>query len=528
MDDKKRTVQLEAVMNAKKKGVTAIKVELEAALGRRNRVYDDNYVASEGMRRCQCTDGMITCPTCNGNSEHQCTACNGNGYNNDVSCGVCAGGGWTACQNDLCENGRNACAICEGDGEIPIDSNSVFENLNWCSEDVCFEWLMNRIAKKLEWTDEQIGGRFDRSGYTDMINPFEWMKFAKFYNDGSVDSELTFTVKLDNPENVFKIPLVIEAFVEMAAAMGSEMNVKGAGMHTAFIWHPTANYPSSHDDYPVEQYSDSRRLDSLSLKHYKKAVTQLLPALYLLGTTNEISRGLNYRLPKVVVDYRAESRSGNAKYAAITYRQGAMEFRLFDTCYDNIPAFLDNVVVMCNTLKYLSPKYKSPGIAGKVAGRMAFGNDSNDKLERLYSTVHHLEALNIGLERIKPSYYTIKEIKAARSFAKNKRVLKKLVQERIQRAENEFKEYNERFNWEIKVRIMRARAQYMEELVRQKKGEELQQLSEAEVDAQLTEKLTEYETSYESRRKTATKYVKERLKVIENQEVGQYTLQMAA
>lgn len=258
------------------------------------------------------------------------------------------------------------------------------------------------------------------------------LQYAEFYNDGSVDSEFTFTISLAEPENIFLLPKVIEIFNELATANGAGVDVDGAGMHMAFLNDPHCNYPA----YTTTTEEHHRRLGNFS-----RSMSMLLPAMYFLGTSSERSRGMSYRRPQVGYDTHR---------AAIDYRGGALEFRVFDTCYDTPNAILDNFVVMSKAIRYWRLKHLPSGLE-KIATRTRFGNDEGYELNRLYVTHEHLALLNEGLLRLKPSYYTIKQIKLQRKFEKNKRFLDKERIAQTKQAEVEFQEYEERFAWQLQV-----------------------------------------------------------------------------
>lgn len=511
----KRKAQLAAVERLKKKGVTAIKVELEAELNRdSHRVDDDDQSCPD------CTYGRVNCDTCDGDAEVQCTTCEGYGTTTvdgaEVVCGFCEGEGLVAC-SDECDDGYFDCSTCDGEGVIAPDTTDT----NWHSESVCANWLLQRIAAK---TGESFSGDDEEYQFTD---PFPWMSYAYFYEDGSVDSELTFTIRLDDPTVIFKLPLILDAWNEMAAEMGEDVDVRGAGMHMALLWDKDARYPSSADDYTREHDSMSNRLPEAQLTNFKRSMTQLLPALYFLGTGSTRSRGLGYRLPKISVDYRRDSQHGNPKYSAIVYKQGAMEFRLFDTCYDQPTIILDNIVVIANTMKYLSTDYRDPTIARKLGiDSLSFGRDSGDTIERFYSHITHLEALNIGLERLKPSYQTIRAIKEARGFTKTRRQLSRVAEERRLQAEREYAEYLERFEWELKAREHEARASYLLDLSKYSSVTDLKAMTPEQTETTLTAKVAAYVKLYQGRKKSATDYIKDRMKRLEEGERGIYTLDL--
>ncbi len=252
--------------------------------------------------------------------------------------------------------------------------------------------------------------------------PLAPLTYCEFYHDGSVDSEFTFTLLLDNPENIFLLPKIVEIWNDFCNDNGMP-SIQGAGMHMAFL--TSGVYPANRQQGYAERYSN-----------FKKSMTMLLPALYFLGASCERSRGLEYRKPFVgIEDHRS----------AIDYRNGALEFRVFDPCYHTPEMILDNFVVMSRTLKYWRTKYK-PGIE-KICRKAQFGVDSGRELERFYCTYTHIDLLNAGLKLLKPGYLTIKEIKSQRKFSKSKNTLNKIKRQTLKDVKLEYAEYKDRVKW---------------------------------------------------------------------------------
>ena len=287
----------------------------------------------------------------------------------------------------------------------------------------------------------------DHGDYYTNWYPVRPLVYGEFYNDGSVDSEFTFTLMIDNEENVKLLPKIINIFNELAEEMGTEINVRGAGMHMALINDPDGRYPTSNPDD-----DDTHTMAS----NFQKSMMLLLPALYFLSSPSESSRALNYRRPQI---------SAREKYSAIAWRNGSLEFRCFETCYDQPETILDNLVVIRNCMRYWSPTYKSNGVEKKIK-ELAFGNDRGYTLDRLYMTAEHLDALNIGIHKIKPSYLKVREIKSQRGFKQTKRTIASQLRQLQKEATIEHKEYIQRMEFmkicvthEETARIMRRAAE---------------------------------------------------------------------
>lgn len=507
--------QIKAVNIIKQKGGTALKVELEANLNRGDYGSGDNACGGcDG-------EGSWSCGDCGGRGSWTCSHCDGEGTI-EVTSGIDPLAPVTAEECEFCDSGYIYCNDCT-DGRIECDDcdgepSSNSDGQAWGSESYCFNWLMNDIATRTGTSRNGEDNNFDYS----QTNPFPWMKYAKFYNDGSVDSELTFTVTLDNPDNVFYIPKVLESFKALASAIGEELEVEGAGLHTAVLFSPDASYPNGDDDYTRADVSSSNRLPSNQLVNFKRAMTQLLPALYFLGTSNHISRGLSYRRPNISVDYRRDENYGtSSKYSAISYRYGAMEFRVFDTCYDTPNAILDNIVVIANSFKYLSDEYKSPNLH-KIVEELRFGNDSSNDLDRFYTSVSHLDVLNAGLSRLKPSYYTITQLKQQRGFKRTKRTVKGLRKDFERKAQLAYEEYAERFEYEKRAVELRAMSTFLENISRMRTRS---QLNMETLEKEAKESALSYTQSWaKSHFSSAETYIGRRITEYEQQLHGNYSL----
>jgi predicted Ser/Thr protein kinase len=63
------------------------------------------------VARCNCADGKIRCPRCEGHGSIRCRACRGN---NSSDCDSCRGRGWQPCPTKGCTGGHIRCPTCEG------------------------------------------------------------------------------------------------------------------------------------------------------------------------------------------------------------------------------------------------------------------------------------------------------------------------------------------------------------------------------------------------------------------------------
>lgn len=426
--DKKQLREEEVVkaveaLKKHKYGMTGIKIELEANLNRRTPQYTS--ICDD------CNEGRIRCSSCASNLTYdECNACEGSGeiyddeYDDYETCDACGGSGEVGCSTCSPHQSRFGvgfvpCSTCNGEFRRFPRNTTDFNSTYACNQ---------YILKKLHPLGLSTRSRIQRK-----YIPKKPLVYTKFYVDGSVDSEFTATISVEKAENVLFLPKIVEAFNALAKENGGGCDTAGAGMHMAFVTGKDGKYPSNHAE-TTDSYQKTRYMN------YQDSMALLLPALYFLGTHNENTRGLSYRIPKV---------SDMEKRCAVSYRNGALEFRVFDTCYDMPEAVLDNVVVMKNSMKYWRKGYLDPGLS-KIAKAVKFGRDNDRKLERLYVSASHMALLNEGLERLKPSYYTITELKKQRNF--KLKMAHFINREKLAKedARKSYKEYEERFGWKLK------------------------------------------------------------------------------
>lgn len=433
LDEKKQHL-LEAMRFAKTKGATAIKIELEALLGRGS--------ASGG--NCDCSECVIARRE-SGDSTY-----------------------W-------------------GDEEC---LNSILDDLG-IPED--------RELRDGHGHAEMVYSRQDNR---DLGAEHQWLQYAEFYNDGSVDSELTITVRLDNEENAFKALDIIEAFKHLAEKIGNGMNVDGAGLHTAFLFTPTCTYPSRYNTGREVNFTEAQ------LTNFRAAMTHMLPALYFLAApangTNS-SRSLHFRAPNIGV-------FGN-KYSAIHVSGGAIEFRVFDTCYDVPEQMVDNLIVMGNSLKYLSDTYCGP--TDRVTS-YNFGNDRSRKLDRLYMNENAINLLYKHIDKLKPPYYGIRELRLQRGLNITRSSVKKLKEINVEKAELAWQEYEERWKMLQPVIKDQVRMNAIRKFINSAKMKDISKLTDAEIEGKVKEEIEEHLDHELSRRESKRDYcrrVSERLEV---------------
>jgi len=386
----KEVVQAIQKMKDSEFGLTGVKVELEAVFDR------DSMPGSR-----------INCPTCEGNEYVPCTHCDREG------CEEC----------DF--DGDIECPDCNGAGEIANELvGTNFHDMSSIHDTILEKLVPLGLARPLE-----EGGTSQYSHKYKVKYP---MVHSHVYADATVDTEMTFTLSMENPKTVLLLPDIIRAFTSLSEETGT-LRVDDAGMHISLLSHPNNVYPA--DDDPTDD-------DYLRYSNFKKSMTLLLPALYLLATHSQSTRKLGYRRP-----YIGANAHGDAHYNAIHYGYGALEFRIFDTCYDNPEQILDNLIVMSKCMKFWTFVY-TRNFLDRVTKQIRFGYNGGGHIDKFYVLNEHLELLNRGLKLIKPDYLSIAQIKKARNFTVTKQTVGKLNDELKLKVKNAYKEYEKRFQWD--------------------------------------------------------------------------------
>ena len=220
---------LEFIASCDYKG-TAVKIELEAQL---NRPYDS---------------GSSSCSTCDGDGYYYCESCD-DGSN---ECYECENENPARETCEACDEGYTVCDECNGDARVDCQecasSGSVDNDEDW-SEEGCEAYIRDHVP------DEAL----------------EAMVYGNFYNDGSVDSEFTFTLPIAKAEYALYF---IEAFNSLGNAIGNGISTGGAGMHIAILNDEDCNY---------EPGDDNNYIDRTKFQNFRRSMTPLLPALVLLS-----------------------------------------------------------------------------------------------------------------------------------------------------------------------------------------------------------------------------------------------------
>lgn len=378
---------------------TAYKIELEAQFGRLGFGEDDDERCNEcddGLVDCpndDCDDGWVGCETC----EQQGVVTDPNDATQEITCTDCDGEGSIRCPEEGCDDGYVRCSNECDEGWIHYES----EIPAWGHDRVCLEYILDEVASKLgvEWDNSAIGTMgVGMHNMAYVKNPIEGVSFAGFYNDGSVDSEMTVTIDIDKP---FIGMEFLAAWKKMGEAIGNGMDTDGAGMHIAILNSQNGTYPDGNSLHPIRA------------KNFQVAMERLMPALFFLSSCDWKSRALRFRMPRVTLPNEYGYDNQAAKYAAVSGWKNCFEYRVFETCYNKPQALLDYLIVIAKTLRYyrITPKklqwFGTIGDLGMKDGR---------GVNRFFYTTKHLQALDAGLKALKPTYKDIDTLKRERNF----------------------------------------------------------------------------------------------------------------
>lgn len=338
-----------AISYIKGKGFTHLKLELEGNLRRDS----DNYCDScggDGYYDCECDD--LTCDTCEGDSR------------------ICVEHGYRGNCPDDCQHLTQTCDTCGGNGYFDCD---VDHNCDYCNGS-------GRSGTHL--TDE-----YCESAILNSVSPEarEALTYGRFYCDGSVDSEYTFTIPI---EHARLVPEFMEAFKELSDET-EHLDDINAGLHISVL---------TEGKYPC-----SIPLKSTHLRNFEREVPKLLPALFFLGSHNYKSRHLRFRTPKV-----GHEKSG---YPAVNIYRGAIEFRLFQPCFDKPEAVFEYIETISKTLKF----YGTPTLKDIYFKEFVFP-EGKEVISRFYTTPEQVSVLDQGLKVLKPAGKTIEQLKRQRGF----------------------------------------------------------------------------------------------------------------
>lgn len=355
----------EAIQFIKLAGFPYIKVELEAHFRRRD---------SSNLR--------TKCEPCKATGQIKCTNCDGVGC---IDAGIARSLGrlYDSYPCEACNaNGSIRCEDCKGQGSIMTTPFDITK------DNLCEKYIKDQLSEE------------DRKK----------LVYARFYTDGSVDSELTFTVAIEDVEIV---PRVMKAFCNLKT-FTKYMDTYGAGLHTAVLLHKT--YPTS-TQFPRDK-----------INNFTIQVTKLLPALFFLASPDCRSRALGFRQPQI---------SSGSKYSAIyTKNNTVLEYRVFETCYNRPQAFYDYVEVIARTLEF----YHDPKKEVKQIGK-SFSFSEGQMVHRFFNSPESLAILYRRLKMLKPKGKTMAELRKERGFGYSKVNLMMKLFKRDAQAKAQFDEF---------------------------------------------------------------------------------------
>jgi hypothetical protein len=262
----------------------------------------------------------------------------------------------------------------------------------WAHPDYCQRYIMRHLSAE---TKAAIG-------------------FKHFYNDGTVDSELTFTLPIDEAHRAIE---VMQVFMSIGQKTG-HTNTDRAGMHLTVM--TSSVYPTR------------KRLSAPELRNFTTQINKLMPALFMAASHSGTTRGLRFRMPKV---------SHHDKYSAIyTHGGTCLEYRVFDPCYDEPEALLEKIQVIAATLKYFSAKTVS---LKHKSFELCIGSDSHAsyQLKDSLTSLDNLRAFNETLRLLKPAGIGERRFKAERGLKVDLAAIYKQAREQLDKYRFYYKAY---------------------------------------------------------------------------------------
>lgn len=484
-------------------GVTGIKIELEAVFGRDNyRNYCSIDSDCRGVEAQDCdycdNDRRVNCDDCDGTAMVDCSDCSGRGQRRQLSTGnmvthrACSGTGQVDCES------------CAGTGEVECDECETPEatcagiHLNGGTMATFNDYFLSKLVPLGLAEESDVGFSHRGNTYARKHRPIGALKYSRFYVDHSVDTECTFTLSVEeDPSVVLKLPEIVRAFTSIADIIGNGIDVRGAGMHMALLNSRGAVYPYEH-------------FDEQRFRNFQKSMHLLMPALYFLGSVDETSRGLHYRQPYV------NSPGHGSKYWAVNYAGGALEYRIFETCYQRPEAILDNIVVIANCMRHWTSEYTPHGLS-RITRSTRFGVDNSNRLDRFYRNRQHFELLFAGLEHLKPTYYTAEQLCEMRQFKITPSKLDEFMKESDTEIDRQYEEYCERYHKLVSLELSR----YVNKIAHERKLRMSTRNTAAieKIKLEASEKIAQV---YTLRDKNTF-----RRKLLERNQEGQYTLEEA-
>lgn len=225
------------------------------------------------------------------------------------------------------------------------------------------------------------------------------LDYYRCYHDGSVSTEVTFTIAATK---LHLVPLVIEAFHRAASSLSGTENysIANAGMHITIM--------------EESRYDNPKSLPSRKIRNFRDQMDRIVCGLFLLGSSDDLKTRSSYFRQGRVSDYE--------KYSAIyTHGDTCIEYRVFDPCYRKPERVRQFLSVIVKTLKFYSDvpkmlpatacKMRQPSIRERtrVGVSKAFGTMA--AMDSLFLSLGHIYPDSKKLQAVKKSYEE-KRIKA--------------------------------------------------------------------------------------------------------------------
>lgn len=327
------------------------------------------------------------------------------------------------------ENRYEDCTECDGRGFLHLFTSTGVEvdETTECTD--CYG--EGKVENEhTDYGDEGVCENFIR----DFISPEARaaINYMNFYNDGSVDSEITFTLPIDEPKYAIEM---IEAFNALAEAIGLGCDVEGAGMHVSVM---------AGSDYPTRTM-----LPSDKLMNFTNEVSKLIPVLFVAATSGDFTRGLNYREPQV---------SHSTKYSAIyTHGGTCLEYRLFETCYQRPEALYEYLGTIARTLEYYTDATKKVTYGNKKAAKASIGAQypiySQKGLKGFTELPEQIDVIKQQFKHVKPEGITMKEFMEHRGIKLNITDAKRTQAMKTIKVRKAYKEHIKAYEFNRKITL---------------------------------------------------------------------------
>lgn len=306
--------------------------------------------------------------------------------------------------------------------EANLSRRGSFGNNQYC-QDFMFDYL----AKKAGKSEEDIENRkaSNRTSGSHGVRNVTGLSllpkliYGEFYTDGSVDSEFTFTVKIEDAEYVLD---VMEAFKALAKRNKGGLDVRGAGMHFSVM--PSSKYPCP------------KSLNPEKLENFTREVTKLLPALYISACSGNFTRGLKFRQPQISHS-DGQTHLGRGKYSAIfTHNGSCLEYRLFETCYQRPEAIFEYLGVIAKTLEFYADPTKRVVSLGKQ-----FNIYGDKNLKGFTDLPDQVSILKAQFKYIKPDGMTLRDFIQNRGINLTVKGARTIQGRKIEKLRDAYKEH---------------------------------------------------------------------------------------